>query len=423
MPASILQLGRESELCLAELIQAAKLQGLLVSSEGEGLARLEGLGDQGAESGIAGFCERLGGTIRAVRPLAEQPLLDQIPVSEQPAPGLPTAMEQPPPGLPPVGGRSRIPLPRGPWALSALSEGLAEERERLRAWIRQGIESDPEAHGREERAAPGEVEVVPAKVFHLIRERHGLELCLWKDRAGEVRIGQTAWIYSPDDFAERDVGKPHRPRRRGLLPPKLARQMVNLAAHPGATRLLDPFCGAGAVLIEGMLLGYQVAGSDLREEALDQSRENLDWFLKRHSRDPARELPGYLFLKRFDVRKLSRQIDPLSFDMVVGEGDLGPPIRGALPRKAAVEHAKALEGLYVTAFAEIRIILKPGGRVCLAVPFWHPSAGEAIHLNLERRLALAGYVPVFKERGYRPILYRRKDQRVGRAIYVLESPA
>ncbi len=400
MSGYLLQLGRESELCLAELRQTAHLQGFQVLEEGEGLASVEGVEDHREAATIPAFCERLGGTIRAVRPLEEQP----------------------PATFPAVEGRGVIPLPRGPWAVSALSRGLAEERERLRAWIRQGIETDPEAHGREERPAPGEVEVVPAKVYHLLRERRGLEICLWRDSAGEVRLGQTEWVYSPDDFAERDVGKPHRPRRRGLLPPKLARQMVNLATHAGAARLLDPFCGAGAVLIEGMLLGFQVAGSDLREEALEQSRENLDWFLKRQHHDPAPDLAGYLFLKRFDARKLSGQIDPLSFDMVVGEGDLGPPIRGTLPRKAAVEHAKALEPLYVSAFAEIRTILKPGGRVCLAVPFWQPSVGEPIHLNLERRLALAGYVPVFKERGMRPILYRRKDQRVGRAIHVLESP-
>jgi tRNA G10 N-methylase Trm11 len=195
--------------------------------------------------------------------------------------------------------------------------------------------------------------------------------------------------------------------------------MINLARTPGAVHLLDPFCGSGVILLEALLLGFEAAGSDNRDEAIAQSIENLDWLLKAH---PGQFAEKVIPPRRLDVRQLSSYLDPLSFDMVVGEGDLGPPIRGHLPRKTAFDYVKKLEPLYVTAFAEIRTILAPGRRVCLAVPFWQPTEGDPAFLNLARRLALAGYQPAIPERGFEPILYRRKDQRVGRALYVLESP-
>jgi tRNA (guanine10-N2)-dimethyltransferase len=204
------------------------------------------------------------------------------------------------------------------------------------------------------------------------------------------------------------------------MPPKLARQMINLARTGESGSILDPFCGSGVTLLEGLSLGLKVAGSDNRDEAISQTRKNLAWFLE--SSNGGLQEENILFVERMDVRQLSAKLAPLSFDSIVAEGDLGPPIRGRLSRKAAVGFLPRLEQLYTAAFAEIRTVLKPGGRVSLAVPFWQPNQGDPIFLNLERKLRLIGYRPAILERGFEPITYRRKDQSVGRAIYVLESP-
>ena len=392
MSQYILQLGRETELCWEELRQAAFLVSASVDRAEDALAELDL--DESVQA-IASFCEQLGGAVRAIHPVGvwSDEVEDEF-------------------------YRSPFIFPDGPWAVSCLSDGLERQREQLRGIIREFIRRTPESHGREERPVPGDNELVPTKVFEQRLHERESEVCLWRDSSGEIRIGRTVWVFSPSDYSERDLGKPNRPRRRGLLPPKLARQMVNLARTHATRRLLDPFCGSGVILIEGLLLGLEVMGSDYREEALGQSRENLEWYAKGCQNTGEAQVP----LEKIDVRMLSSHVDPLSFDAVVGEGDLGPPIRGGLSRKAAVEFAKSLERLYVTAFAEIRIVLKPGGRVCLAVPFWQPTEGDPVFINLQRRLALIGYQPVIPERGFEPILYRRKDQRVGRAVYVLESP-
>lgn len=59
------------------------------------------------------------------------------------------------------------------------------------------------------------------------------------------------------------------------LHPKLARAMVNLA---DSDEVLDPFCGAGGILIEAGLIGNKVTGIDIEEEMIEASKKNLDYF-------------------------------------------------------------------------------------------------------------------------------------------------
>lgn len=391
MARIVFQLGREWEICFFELRQVAATWGLKPEPLSDSLAEIR---DFPFHRGLASFCNQLGGTTRAIY-----------------------CWDEDPPSFRENFQKGKVFLPKGPWAVSTLEEDLALQREEIRQFIKDLINDHPQARGREERTIPGDTQVVPSRVFQNVLQRGGAEVCLWRE-GSEVRYGKTEWIFSPEEYADRDIGKPNRPRRRGLLPPKLARQMVNLARTPDMKTLLDPFCGSGVILIEGLALKLCVWGSDFRDEALDQSRENLEWFRTGSTRNP--ELVKGL--TRVDARQLSLSFRPLSFDAVVGEGDLGPPLRGPVPRKTAISLAKSLERLYIPTFAEIRTILKPGGRVCLAVPFWIPEEGDPIEVNLKRRLALMGYQPVLPDRGFDPLQYNRPGQRVGRALYVLESP-
>ena len=60
------------------------------------------------------------------------------------------------------------------------------------------------------------------------------------------------------------------------LDPRLARAMVNIAC-PNGGRLLDPFCGTGGILIEGILSGLTTFGSDLDPEMVRGCADNLEW--------------------------------------------------------------------------------------------------------------------------------------------------
>ncbi len=62
------------------------------------------------------------------------------------------------------------------------------------------------------------------------------------------------------------------------LQPKLAGCMVNLARARPAQTLLDPFCGAGAILIEAALLGCHPVGMDISSSMILGSKKNLAHF-------------------------------------------------------------------------------------------------------------------------------------------------
>ena len=70
-------------------------------------------------------------------------------------------------------------------------------------------------------------------------------------------------------YAMRDQKRPKRDAFVGMLPPKLAQIMINLALgdqEPKDKLLLDPFCGTGVLLQEALLMGLKVYGTDLSQK-------------------------------------------------------------------------------------------------------------------------------------------------------------
>src|SRR5579859_4559985 len=97
----------------------------------------------------------------------------------------------------------------------------------------------------------------------------------------KVVFAQTLAVQDIDDWTLRDRAKPYADRKKGLLPPKLARIMVNLSKKEiddKQLRLYDPFCGSGTVLMEGLLSEYEVVGSDLDKDSVQGTEMNLKWF-------------------------------------------------------------------------------------------------------------------------------------------------
>ena len=80
---------------------------------------------------------------------------------------------------------------------------------------------------------------------------------------------ETVSVQDVDEWTKRDRRKPYSDARKGMLPPKVARIMTNLALgysdeiHSDSPVLYDPFCGTGTVLMEAALRGCQIFGSDL----------------------------------------------------------------------------------------------------------------------------------------------------------------
>lgn len=124
----------------------------------------------------------------------------------------------------------------------------------------------------------------------------------------------------------------------GVLMPRVARALVNIARIKAGDLLLDPFCGTAGILVEAGLLGARVIGIDAQEKLVMGARMNLEAFGA-----------DYVLLKG-DACKVPLKAETV--DAVVTDPPYG--------RSAAIL-AESLEKLYAGAFTEIYRVLKPEG--------------------------------------------------------------
>ena len=152
---------------------------------------------------------------------------------------------------------------------------------------------------------------------------------------------------------------------------------------------------------------------------MEASRRNLEWFSKRGS------LEGRYRIRAGDSRDLSEFFKPFSIDAAATEPDLGPPLRRPLSFDRAKEAASGLKDLYARVLAELRIVLKPGGRCTFITPIFATDRGP-FPVNIERDLTVIGYrtwKPAWKVKGgegYNELVHRRPGQKVERRIHLLE---
>lgn len=221
-------------------------------------------------------------------------------------------------------------------------------------------------------------------------------------------LGLTEAVQDVHNWSHRDMDKPYRDMRRGMLPPKLARSLVNLAVgakKPSDLTILDPFCGTGTVLMEGMLLGAHVIGTDLAPDSVHGAGNNLAWMQKEYT------LTDTYSLAVQDVTQISTvQTNNQKVDAIVTEPFLGKQN----PDPADIDNMlKGLEKLYLGAFKQWLQILQPGGVVVIAFPFiQHKDRVKTVQTLIDRLESL-GYT---REKG--PYLYTRPGAFVQRALYV-----
>lgn len=252
--------------------------------------------------------------------------------------------------------------------------------------------------------------------------RRGAELLFRFVKDDRVELSQTFWWQPFDAFSSRDYGRPNRDSRSGMLPPKLARMMVNLARTETTQTLLDPFCGSGSVLMEAALMGLDATGIDVSEKAIRDTHANQEWLQSRTSP------PGSMRAVTGDVQELRTLCEPLYFDACATEPDLGPPLRGPMPVQRYDEVAKRLTALYRRALGEIRTVVRPGARVVFLVPRIRIEGRDTPgQLYLTSDLQLQGYTLLDPMKDFEPsgrrttLVYSRPRQFVQREIFVLQA--
>lgn len=216
----------------------------------------------------------------------------------------------------------------------------------------------------------------------------------------------TRAIQPIEAFSLRDYGRPGRDAKSGMLPPKLAKIMVNLANMPSHAVILDPFCGSGTILMEAALMGYaDLIGSDISPKAIDDTKKNLQWL--QHENPHANiHMPKLMCA---DARKIDKKLPPHSVDAIVTEPFLGKPLRENELASVLQTQTKELKKLYDATLAACETLLKPTGTIVMIIPSFRHGKNW-IHVPFSTRMKKEG-----------PLLYARPDQRVGREIWIFKK--
>lgn len=269
---------------------------------------------------------------------------------------------------------------------------------------------------RSVRIVPNQTaELSTAQVYHNhLTDDRGAEILLVKAHDGSTVIARTTAVQDIDSYTLRDRGRPKRDARVGMLPPKLAQIIINLAvADQRASRVLDPFCGTGVVLQEALHMGYDAYGTDLEPRMITYSKANVEWFMETWN------VEGRTW--NTEVGDATTFTWQTPIDAVAGETYLGRPFT-AVPTHEVLEQTVSDVNTILKKFlTNIHAQITPGTRLCLGVPAWQTAPNRFRHLPLIDQLADLGYDRIsFKHAKAEDLVYYREGQVVGRELLVLK---
>lgn len=240
-----------------------------------------------------------------------------------------------------------------------------------------------------------------------------IELLIVRSFDGNIIVASSTGAQNITAYANRDQVRPMRDAFVGMLPPKLAQIMINLAVGQKSKdyTILDPFCGTGVILQEAALMNYSVYGTDLSEKMIRYSRDNLNWLIDSHHV----QFDWYLYCDDAMTAKWRQPINA-----VVCEGYLGQPFSAPPSPAKLAEVVKTCDHIITEFLKNLRDQIEPGTPVCIAVPAWRDSIGNFTHLPIVNTVARFGYKPhEFMNVSQNDMLYYREDQIVARELLVL----
>jgi tRNA G10 N-methylase Trm11 len=267
--------------------------------------------------------------------------------------------------------------------------------------------------GKSARIVPNKTPALnSAQVLHnKLTSRGAWELLLVRD-GQKIILAQTIFVQDIEAYAARDQARPARDARVGMLPPKLAQIMINLTNPAEESILLDPFCGTGVVLQEALLMGYKVVGTDLDERMVDYSLKNIKWLLKEHP-----ELPSSYAIGHGDATSYQW---PKDIAAVVSETYLGRPLAKLPTSEELYKIASDVNTILKKFLKNISAQVRPGTKLCLAVPSWRTKNGF-VSLPALDHLTDMGYNRLdFKNAHRSDLIYFRENQIVARQLIVIE---
>lgn len=188
-------------------------------------------------------------------------------------------------------------------------------------------------------------------------------------------FGKVLCSFDRGSFDDRNPGKRDF-FHPGVMMPRMARTLVNIAHARNGETLLDPFSGTGGILIEADLLGMHPVGSDFDPLMIKGSTRNL----------------RSASLMLADATRLP--FSDHSIDTVVTDFPYGQSV--------CILKTDSMDQLYAASLQEIRRVLKPGRRavvvthrdisaIAKSIMTILESHDQRVHKSLTRRVLVLGH--------------------------------
>jgi tRNA G10 N-methylase Trm11 len=278
--------------------------------------------------------------------------------------------------------------------------------------------------GRPVRVVPNKNSALnSAQVLHNKLTHKGAWELIFIPYGDNTLLAQTMFVQDIDAYAARDQARPARDARVGMLPPKLAQTIINLAAGRPETRMpkgwdkadglgkymvLDPFCGTGVILQEALLMGYSAYGTDIDPRMVEYAKRNLQWLVKNNP-----QIEGKVTVEPADATSYEWP----GFSTIASEVYLGRPLN-TLPNTAKLKEIINDVNTIIKKFLKnLAPQLKADRTICLAVPAWRKPDGSIIKLPLIDQLTDMGYnYSDLKHVRREELVYFRENQVVARQL-------
>jgi tRNA G10 N-methylase Trm11 len=258
------------------------------------------------------------------------------------------------------------------------------------------------------------------RIFSSKLLRKGACFVVWQ-RGDSFVLGRIRALQNLRNYTLRDYGKDFRDAHMGMIPPKVAQILINIAAAKAptlTTTIIDPFCGSGTVNGEAAIMGFRTIGSDLRSEHITGAQKNYQ-FLSEKFRFPVET--GDFFTE-----------DAIKFPwkdaqaVIATEGWLG---KNFIKRPTADEihqNSHIVLMMWEKFFKSLAQASQKPTVIALCLPAWAERGYRGIRYvsiaqKLFAKISPLGYSATALSKEQKTYLYHRPGAFVAREICVLEQ--
>jgi tRNA G10 N-methylase Trm11 len=211
-------------------------------------------------------------------------------------------------------------------------------------------------------------EILEPSKYHSAKINEGFEVIVLK-KYDKFEFFQTLAATNPKDYEFKDNSRPSKVVSHGSSF-RLAQIMVNILNLNENKTLIDPFCGTGTFLIEGLLKNLNVIGIDNDPELISSANVNVAW---------ARE--EYRLKNSSQIIFGDSQNEKFFGDGVAFEPYMGPFLKSLPRRKEGLEIVEELFKLYSNVFRNLKNNTSDNSRIVFIQPSIQTKSGEVLHID------------------------------------------